>query len=239
MSFTNLLKAAAVFLIAGLCALRICPCTCKNCPTKQPIPNVKPSPKDEPKCPDGLWDPQGRLTVGGPTSPSGKEVECDLPLSQRTKNVGGRDGAGLCVFSSIGHAARWQNEKRLVDFQKQMTKEPGGGYPEKVDRMIAKYGKGTPYIQYEGHDPIILKLALKTGRMPSVTYDGHDPHYSGSIAHMVNLIYLDDQEACILDNNFIDELVWMSAKEFSERWTGDGGWAVILLAPPPPPPPRG
>jgi len=239
MSFTNLLKAAIVFLIAGLFALKICPCTCKSCPSKQPIPNVKPSPIDEPKCPDGPWDPYGKLTVGGPTSPSGKEIECDLPLSQRTKNVGGRDGAGLCVFSSIGHAARWQNEKRLVDFQKQMTKEPGGGYPEKVDRMIAKYGKGTPYIQYEGHDPIILKLALKTGRMPSVTYDGHDPHYSGSIAHMVNLIYLDDQEACILDNNFIDELVWMSAKEFSERWTGDGGWAVILLAPPPPPPPRG
>jgi len=88
------------------------------------------------------------------------------------------------------------------------------------------------------HDPTILKLALKTGRMPSVTYDGHDPHYNGSIAHMVNLIYLDDQEACILDNNFIDELVWMSAREFFERWTGDGGWAVILLAPPPPPPPQ-
>jgi len=164
-----------------------------------------------------------------------------LPVTQRTKNVGGRDGAGLCVFSSIGHAARWQNERRLVDFQKEMTQEPGGGYPEKVDRMIAKYGKGTLYLQYEGHDSTILKLALKTGRMPSVTYDGHDPHYRGSIAHMVNLIYLDDHQACILDNNFIgeNELVWMSAQEFIDRWTGDGGWAVILLAPPPPPPPRG
>jgi hypothetical protein len=238
MSLTDLLKAALVFVVAGLCALKICPCACKNCPSKQPAPNVKPAPKDEPKCPDGPWGPHGKPTVGGPTSPIGTEVTCDLPLSQRTKNVGGRDGAGLCVFSSIGHAARWQNEKRLVDFQKQMTKEPGGGYPGKVDRMIAKYGKGAPYIQYEGHDPTILKVALKTGRMPSVTYDGHDPHYNGSIAHMVNLIYLDDQEACILDNNFIDELVWMSAKEFLERWTGDGGWAVILLAPPPPPPPQ-
>ena len=238
MSLSDLLKAGLVFILAGLCAIKICPCTCKNCPNKQPAPNIKPAPKDEPKCPDGPWGPHGKPTVGGPTSPSGNEVACDLPLSQRTKNVGGRDGAGLCVFSSIGHAARWQNEKRLLDFQKQMTKEPGGGYPEKVDRMISKYGKGTPYIQYEGHDPIILKLALKTGRMPSVTYDGHDPHYNGSIAHMVNLIYLDDQEACILDNNFIDELVWMSAKEFLQRWTDDGGWAVILLAPPPPPPPR-
>jgi hypothetical protein len=106
--------------------------------------------------------------------------------------------------------------------------------------MIAKYGKGTAYLQYEGRDPTILKLALKTGRMPSVTYNGHDPHYGErvSIAHMVNLIYLDDKQACILDNNFVgeNELVWMSVKEFMDRW--EDGWAVILLAPPPPPPPR-
>ena len=84
-------------------------------------------------------------------------------------------------------------------------------------------------------------IALKTGRMPSVTYDGHDPHYSGSIAHMVNLIYLDDQEACVLDNNFVgeQELVWLSRADFLQRWTGGSqGWAVILLAPPPPPVPH-
>src|SRR6266852_3548127 len=114
MSFTNLLKAAVVFLIAGLCALRICPCTCKNCPNKQPIPNVKPSPKDEPKCPDGPWDPHGKLTVGGPTSPSGKEVECDLPLSQRTKNVGGRYGVYLCVFHPNLHAVPSQHSTDLA-----------------------------------------------------------------------------------------------------------------------------
>jgi len=241
MTVTNILKAALIFVLAGLLALRLCPC--RQCSNKEPAPKVKPQDPapDKPKCPDCLCGRADKLTVGGPVSPDGHtEVQCDLPVSQRTKNVGGRDGAGLCVFSSIGHAARWQNENRLVDFQKEMIQEPGGGYPEKVDRMIAKYGKGTPYLQYEGHDPTILKLALRTGRMPSVTYDGHDPHYRGSIAHMVNLIYLDDQQACILDNNFIgeNELVWMSAQEFIGRWTGDGGWAVILLAPPPPPPPQ-
>ncbi len=239
MTFPEFARAALVFIIAGLSALRLCPCSCKNCPVKQPAPNVRPSPK-EPTPPLSPWGTE-KLAVGGPISPDHHtEITCDLPVSERTKNTGGRDGAGLCVFTSIGHAARWQNEKRLVDFQKQMQKEPGGGYPEKVDRMIAKYGKGTPYLQYEGHDPTILRLALKTGRMPSVTYNGHDPHYGerASIAHMVNLIYLDDHQACVLDNNFIGEndLVWMSAKEFMDRW--DDGWAVILLAPPPPPPPK-
>jgi hypothetical protein len=241
MSTSELLKDAMIFLVAGLCALKVLPCPCQKKPQISPSkPAPAPQPPPKPRTP---WDDSEKLTVGGPVSPDGKtEIQCDLPVAQRTKNVGGTDGAGLCVFSSIGHAARWQNEKRLVDFQEKMKKEPGGGYPEKVDRMIAKYGKGTQYIQYEGKDPTLLKLALKTGRMPSVTYDGHDPHYGmhSYIAHMVNLVYLDDAQACILDNNFIgdNDFVWMTTKEFYDRWTGDGGWAVVLLAPPPPPVPK-
>lgn len=182
------------------------------------------------------------ITVGGPTAPDGKtQVACDLPADMRQHNVGGKDGAGLCVFTSIEHAARWQNEPGLANFQAQMRKEAGGGYPEKVDKMITKYGPGTQYLQYEGTDTNILKLALETGRMPCVTYNGHDEvHYKTTIAHMVNLVYLDDDWACILDNNYVasNELVWMSAADFKSRWTGGSqGWAVILLHAPPPPPP--
>lgn len=185
----------------------------------------------------------GRIVLGGPVGPDGKtEVTCDLPAAQRTRNVGGRDGAGLCVFTSIGHAARWQNEARLVDFQSAMRREPGGGYPAKVDQMIARYGTGAAYLQYEGKDATILRESLRSGRMPCVTYNGHDPHYAGAIAHMVNLVHLDERWAVILDNNFIgdNELVWLSPEDFQRRWLGGGGggWAVILLAPPPPPVPH-
>lgn len=183
----------------------------------------------------------GKISLGGPVGPDGKtEVACDLPVDQRTRNVGGRDGAGLCVFTSVQNSARYQNESRLVNFQADMRKEPGGGYPSKLDTMIARYGKGTPYLQYEGGDPAILEAALATGRMPGITYDGRDPHYRGTIAHMVNLVYLDKNIACCLDNNFIgeQELVWMSRDEFLSRWRGNGGgWAVVLLSPPPPPVP--
>jgi hypothetical protein len=186
------------------------------------------------------------MTVGGPTTPDGKTtVACDHPVSQRQHNTGGRDGAGLCVFTSIEHAARYQHVPALENFQAYMTHYPGGGYPQKVDTYIAKLckEKNLPkpqYLQYEGKDPAILKAAIASGRMPSVTYDGHDPHYRGSIAHMVSLIALTENWACILDNNFVgeNELVWMSPAEFLQRWRGDGGWAVILLAPPPPPVPR-
>jgi hypothetical protein len=182
----------------------------------------------------------GEMKEGGDTSPSGLEVQCDLPTALRMQNVGGRDGAGLCVFTSIMHASRYQNEKRLWNFQKDMTKELGGGYPDKVDKMIAKYGPGTKYVQHEGGDLDFLFQALKTGRMVSVTYDGRDPRYGRQrIAHMVNLVHLDPPDkspryAGILDNNFTKEVLWMTAEEFKSRWLGNhGGWAVVLLAPRP------
>jgi hypothetical protein len=144
------------------------------------------------------------------------------------------------VFASITWSAKYQNERKLAELFEKMRREPGGGYPEKVDRMIAKYGNGATYVQYEGNDPAVLQAALATGRMPCVTYNGQDPHYPGKIAHMVNLTHLSGKWACISDNNFPedDQHVWMSPDEFMKRWRGGGmGWCVVLLAPPPPPPP--
>jgi hypothetical protein len=185
--------------------------------------------------------------VGGPVAPDGKtEVECDLPVSQRIKNIGSKlDGAGMCVFSSIEMALRWANMEDWRGWRDWCAaKYPGGGYPSKVDKLIADYAraKNIPvpkYINWEKKDDSILIAAMKTGRFVSVTYNGHDPHYSGTIAHMVCLVYYNPKTdlACILDNNFIgqDELVWMSCADFKQRWSG---WAVVFLAPPPPPMPH-
>ena len=187
----------------------------------------------------GLANP----VVLGPVGPDGKtEVEAPLPANLKEKNVGGTDGAGLCVFDSITYCAVYQNERLLIELFHHMQHEPGGGYPEKVDQMIAKYGKGTQYIQDTTGDYELLKLAIRTGRPCGVTYDGHDPHYGNqTIAHMVQLVYADDRFACISDNNFPadDQYVWMTAQEFQTRWKGNGGgWSVILLHPAPPPVPH-
>jgi hypothetical protein len=183
--------------------------------------------------------------TGGVLSPDGQVlVECYLPCQLRQFNRGGTDGAGLCVFTSIAHAARYQNEPALFDFQALAAKGPGGGWPEKVDRMLKQHAPGVKYLQHTGGDVGFLKAVLATGRMPGVTYDGHDPHYSGSISHMVNLVHLDEHWACILDNNYPysrstkadNQLVWMTPAEFVQRWKGmGGGWAVVLLQAPPPP----
>ncbi len=182
-----------------------------------------------------------------PVSPDGTVILLDLPKEHHTKNVGGSDGAGLCVFTSIMHAAMWQNVAVLWDFQKFMTKRPGGGYPDKVKKMIAeickeKGEKEPAYIQIENGDLEILKLACKTGRMPSVTYS-YSPtgRYGGSkIAHMVTLLHADDKWFCVLDNNYPKTYEWMSPEEFKRAYTGGGsaGWTHLLLAAGPPPCPK-
>jgi hypothetical protein len=189
----------------------------------------------------------GPSTVAGRVSPDKAEpVMLDLPGSEQMHNTGGKGprgpgtGAGLCVFTSIEHSGRWSNETSLRGLQKYMTEREGGGWPEKVDQVLAAYAPGVQYLQYTGPDPAVLKLALRTGRMPCVTY-GYSPRYAGPIAHMVNLIHYSDRWCAVLDNNFPgeDQYEWMSPTEFQARWKSgqgsQGGWAIVPLHAPPPP----
>ena len=181
-----------------------------------------------------------------PVSPDGTRAVVDLPTAQHLRNTGGMGrggpgtGAGLCVFTSIEDAARWQNVGGLAGLQRYMTTREGGGYPQKVDAVLKAFcaSKNVPvpdYIQHTGGDDTFLDLAVKTGRGAAVTYDGRDDFYSGRIAHMVNLAHLDRETAAVIDNNRPGVWVWMSRADFLSRWRGNGGgWAVVLLAPPPP-----
>jgi hypothetical protein len=151
-------------------------------------------------------------------------------------------GLGLCVFTSIELAAKFQNVVELDGYQEWMTHRMGGGYPEKVDATLTKFcnekGLMVPsYVQHTGGDEEFLKLALATGRYISVTYSGRDGvYYRTSVAHMVNLVHLSSEWACIQDNNYPGKWLWMSRQEFLDRWRGNGGgWAVVLLGPPPAP----
>jgi hypothetical protein len=184
-------------------------------------------------------------SVNGPVAPDGTEAACDLPRELQVRNRGGSDGAGLCVFASIKHSAVWQDVDALKNIFEYMFRRPGGGYPEKVDRVIADIArsKGVPrprYIQIQSRDIDILKLACKTGRMPAVTYSfSPSGRYGGRrISHMVSLVHADGKWFAILDNNFPGTIEWMTPQEFNRTYAGGGsGWAVILLDDPPPPPP--
>lgn len=171
----------------------------------------------------------------------GEVVSLDLPDDQHTKNTTGTDGAGLCVFHSIRHSSRYQNIECLEGLVSYMEKLPGGGYPQKVEQVFKDYQQKNncrfEYIQHTGGDLEFLRLAIRTGRYPSVTYAGSDGvYYRSSISHMVNLVHLSDRYAVIHDNNYPRSYLWMTVEEFKERWLKQsGGWAVVLLGPPPSP----
>jgi hypothetical protein len=237
-----------VLLIAG--ALAWWYASRRNLPTRPaPTPNKpadsKPAPKKRRRLGEEM-EAGGKPVEGGRVSPDNSvELVCDLPESERKKNIASK-GLGCCVFRSIEYAARWQQVPPLYNLPEQMRDAgiAGGGYPDKVTKIMAKFAPGVPYIQDTSGDPEVLEAILKSGRMPCITYDGHDCHYSGSIAHMVCLPAFDRAQgwASVGDNNFIkeDQFVWQSPQNLIQRWKGGGGggWVVALLAPPPPPVPH-
>jgi hypothetical protein len=216
--------------------------------TPQPQPKPAPCPPDKP-CPRPRhWTPLAPLqaSVGGPVAPDGTEAQCDLPPELHLKNRGGSDGSGLCVFASMTHSGRWQNDPAFSAVFEWMWSHPGGGYPEKVDRVVEQMcrEKSLPkpsYLQVEGGDVEILRTACRNGLMPGVTYSfSPSGRYGGQrIAHMVSLVHADERWFGILDNNYPGTVEWLTPDEFRRSYTGGGGgWAVILMKEGPPPVPH-
>lgn len=260
----NRTTVALIALAAVLIVLNVSIKTPPTPPRPVPVPDQKPAPapktpdKPKPKPPRKPWGPNcpdegqgagsapGKPVIGGRVSPDGKvELTCDLPESERKKNIASK-GLGCCVFRSGDYAAHWQQVPALYDLPEQMKRAgiAGGGYPEKVDEVFKRFGPNVEYVQSTDGDAEVLEQILKTCRMACVTYNGHDPHYGNqSIAHMVCLPCFDTASgwAAVSDNNFTgeDEFVWMSCDEFLKRWKGmGGGWCYALLAAPPPPIPH-
>lgn len=174
----------------------------------------------------------GKATIGGPVSPDGSEsVTCDLPMQCRQRNKAGSNGAGCCVTASIRHAAHWQNVQPLKDYLNWASQYPGGHNPQKVDSQLSKLAPTVRYVHYLGNDLSAIRLALKTGRMPSTTYGGN---------HMVSTPHCSDRWAAVLDNNYIgeQEIRWFKPDEYQRLYAQGGGWTCILLDPRPPAPPR-
>lgn len=185
----------------------------------------------------------------------GQEVTVDLPEKYQIRNIGSRiDNAGMCVFSSIEMAAEWHGLDDMKGWRDWCANNyPGGGYPEKVDQLLAEWWRyknltPIPYIQYEGTDPqAILNLCDKTNRCACITY-GHSPRYisrinpQGRISHMVCLVGF-KTNAVVLDNNFIGEknMEWMPTRELIRRnmLTANKAWVFVWRTPGAPPIPKG
>ncbi len=185
---------------------------------------------------DGIpWE-----VAGGPVH-EGDEVQIDMPEEYRFKNTETR-GKGNCVWTSVKHAAYWQQIPELYPIISWL--DEGGGWPEKLDELIKAHAPKVEYVQYEGPDPgPLLELALATGRIACVTY-GYGKLYRDprtgqmmTIYHMVNNTRFKGSKAAILDNNDPKHDTWMAKGEFLKRAKHPSGsaWVVVFLASPPPP----
>lgn len=190
------------------------------------------------------------------TSPTGVlspgvEVDCDIPFYRLLKNVGGSDGAGLCVFTSIEHFFDWFNMKQHLGFRKHMEGRPGGGWPEKVTRELREYCNQKriempDILQVTNGNIDLLAEAVQSGHMTGITYC-YSPtgRYRGqTIAHMVNCVGArvgPNKLWAILDNNYVKPeeglIEWMDEATFKKVWLNNGGgWFITVLNRPDPPP---
>lgn len=181
-------------------------------------------------------------------------ITCDLPNDQQFNNIGSRiDGQGMCVFSAIEMAARFQGLEQMRGWRDWCAaKYKGGGDPSKVDKLLAAWWKAKsiepiPYLQFEGADPEgTMYLIDKTNRMACITY-GQSPRYPRLISHMVNGIHFGDKYAVVLDNNYPGDskYEWMEKAELVRRMRIQtnrqlgSAWVFVWLTPGSPPPPKG
>lgn len=206
-------------------------------------------PKDMPSFEAGPKYP----TFENHNSASGEEPAVDYPEEEWIKNIGSKlgDHAGMCVFSSFEMMMIWHGFEDFRGFRNWCAERyPGGGYPDKLDKLIdaycaAKHIDKPQIIQYVGDNPMFLQQAIENGFMPCTTL-AHSPRYGPNpISHMVNCVHLTDHNGAIMDNNFKD-FEWQEGREqflakLKYRDPNNGRpvyWAVIVVAPPPPPPPK-
>lgn len=207
---------------------------------KKPPPPSKPTPlpKRWPNCrallPDSVtYQGERSPQLGGLVSPDGKVQAIALPATiSWPRNIAAK-GLGCCGMRALDYAARWQNVPALVELPERIRDggQPGGCWPERVDALMAQYGKGVGYWNDTSGSLELIEAAVKSQRMACIDYGGFDPHYKEPIAHCVNVVAcdLDLGWVAILDNNFpsTDQIVWMGVGEFRRRWHG---WCYGLLA---------
>ena len=191
-------------------------------------------------------------------APDGSEPQIDFPEEEWMKNIGSKlDGAGMCVFTSFEHSARWAGWEEFRGFRDWCAANyKGGGTPSKLAQLVKAYvdKKGIKdfdvnrnLIQYEGKDFDFLRQALQNNWLPCVTLY-HSPRYGNQVIfHMVNCAHYGNGWCAILDNNF-KPYEWFPEGEIGKRiaWHNppakqnslkDRYWAAVIMKDSPPPAP--
>jgi len=143
----------------------------------------------------------------------------------RVQNWRGPQGEGSCVHATMIMLFRWQGQFEMADYWQanHADGEWATNLAKKMDRAGVRYAYTT-----NKDDISFLEWACKTRRGCGVAVRNR--------AHMIMLVGLDDEYACILDNNFPGSFKWIPREEFLKDWLSSGSWAVtpVMASPPPP-----
>lgn len=141
----------------------------------------------------------------------------NLPVSARQENWLGRGGQGSCVHATMVSLFRWQGRLSMARHWRDTY-----GDGEGPSDLAAKFDReGVRYAYTDSGDVRFLEWALRTQRGCGVTVKGG--------IHMVALVYLDATQACILDNNDVQNYHWMPREVFLSEWKNSNGWAVAMI----------
>lgn len=139
----------------------------------------------------------------------------NLPRSLREWNWGG----GSCVHASTVHLLRWSDNPELAAVWR---KSYAGG--ESSSGLRAKLNKQqVPYVFTDRGDAAILDYASRTRRGAVIFY------YPNHSINFCGFAIKDGAEhAVLLDNNRIDNWIWVPKETFLRAWRGYGGFALSL-----------
>ena len=141
----------------------------------------------------------------------------NLPLSLRQSNWRGRQGEGSCTWAAMISLLRWQGRYNTADW---VRKNYGDGeWPEDFAKKLDQAGVRYAYVI--NGDVKFLEWACRTRRGCGITIMGG--------AHMVDLVYLDEKWAALLNNNSVDKYVWVPRETLIAEWKASSGWAVTPI----------
>lgn len=186
-------------------------------------------------CDEAVTIDWGVPAINGPVMPGrpiydypGYEAErptVNLEEALREENWFGPQKEGSCVHATMIMLFRWQGHFTLADHWRETYCDG-----EWAENLAVKFDKeGVRYAFTVGKkDVSFLEWACSTRRGCGVTVKGG--------VHMVMLVHLDHEWACILDNNFPDAFKWVPRETFLSEWYNSNSWAVTPIMGPPPPP---
>jgi hypothetical protein len=150
----------------------------------------------------------------------------NVPEVLRQRNWIGDQGMGSCVHATMISLLRWQYRLKTADHWRQTY-----GDGEQPEDLAAKLDReGIRYAYVTNGDVRFLEWACRTRRGCGITVMGG--------AHMVALVHLDDKWAAILDNNNVENFIWVPRETLIAEWKASYGWAVTPIYAPAAPLPQ-